>query len=94
MMHMRSVLRGVVIFGYAALGFLALAVALFAWILRDGLGPDSGPDSTGWLALVRFFGSWVNLLYHLNAHWLLAALVATHVAIQTSLVRRRRRRDR
>lgn len=36
-----------------------IGVAPFAWILRDGLGPDS-VASSGWAALVRWFWTfWV-----------------------------------
>jgi hypothetical protein len=36
---------------FAALTFLG--ISLFAWLLRDGLGPDS-VESHGWLALSRY----------------------------------------
>ena len=68
-----SVLAGMVFF------FLVLFIGPFAWILRDGLGPDS-TDSMGLQAITRMFWCF---------YWGPATLVMASICIVASLIRRR-----
>ncbi|MBX9678614.1 MAG: hypothetical protein K2X38_07600 [Gemmataceae bacterium] len=79
---MRTVLAIFVAIAYVALLSMAACFALFAWILRDGLGPDAPPDSTGWLAAARFVSCWLSLFYHVYAHWLVVAIAASHIGLR------------
>ena len=51
--------------------FVGLAVLPFAWILRDGLGPDS-TRSYGWEAVVRTWGT-----FYVGPALVVLALLAT-----------------
>lgn len=79
---MRTVLMIILTIAYVALLSMAASFALFAWILRDGLGPDAPLDSTGWLAVWRFVSCWISLLYHVYAHWLVVAVAASHIGLR------------
>ena len=52
--HLRALLSVAAILSATAIVFLVLFMGPFAWLLRDGLGPDS-TTSSGWSAIVRMF---------------------------------------
>ncbi len=74
-----GILIFVMVLSGTAFLFLALFMGPFAWILRDGLGPDS-TESTSLQAVARMFWCF---------YWGPATLTVAIIFIATSILRRR-----